>query len=556
MPDPELANAHQPSLAQRSAFIANNSQTQQTVIVIPYQTAVRRMIASSEVCAITPKELAARQDDTGTAPLRQRLEKLEAKKKKDSEKVTKNSEESTGKRKPKNIEDISGVNNTEEKIVTLHVPDFEVDFIICDKAHFVKNPRSETHLIVHGLKKEFLLLVTATPLLNSVRDMLGYLGIIWRPEWPFGYTDLDPIPAEEFYLEDTWNAIKEGKEDALVTLSRVTTHNSEKATDLSKFSANELRRRAAFVQLIIDKKHPAWILNPGLYYAYGKTTDWTVSLSLQALKPIMKMISIRRTMTTPLSLPGGETVTPGGDIPPLSIFTVKVKPLAANVRVVNTHTTALMANMYMLAPGQSQVGTKGLVQQSGGAMLNTGKLRTAQVTSFHPDLYWMTQPNARTAKLLKDPAAARQLQQRGKSVDFTAQLALTQNAEQLPPVEGDREIIGLDGTALGIDAENLAEDLEIPTEKIKAKTKGAAPTAGGVAEVNDYFTKDHTYGLRWLHMGFRKSSRETLPESRIAMATYFCHDSPKMAYILGKALEMQAKGERLLIYANYPITCA
>ncbi|KAJ2980421.1 hypothetical protein NQ176_g2653 [Zarea fungicola] len=287
--------------------------------------------------------------------------------------------------------------------------------------------------------------------------MLGYLDLIWRPEWPFGYTDLDPVPAEQFYLEETWNAVREGKQDARVTFNRVISHNSCKAADLSRFSATELRRRAAIERLISDKQHPAWILNPGLFYTYGKSNDWTVNLSLIALKPIMKMISIHRTMTTPLSLPGGETITPSGDIPPLSIVTVKLKPLAENVRVIKAHTTTLMASMYMVARAEPG-GDKRLGAAVWGAMLNTGKLRTAQVTSFHPDLYKMTQPNDTTAKLLQDPAAARQVLQRSKRVDFAKQLVLTKNTEQLPPAERDCEIIGLDGTILGINADVVTTD--------------------------------------------------------------------------------------------------
>ncbi|KAJ2974004.1 hypothetical protein NQ176_g6277 [Zarea fungicola] len=41
----------------------------------------------------------------------------------------------------------------------------------------------------------------------------------------------------------------------------------------------------------------------------GKSTNWNIDAALTALKPIMKMISLRRTMTTELRLADGSPCT-------------------------------------------------------------------------------------------------------------------------------------------------------------------------------------------------------------------------------------------------------
>ena len=47
--------------------------------------------------------------------------------------------------------------------------------VILDEAHACKNPESVTSMLVRGLRKDMLLAMTATPLKNHVRDVMGYL---------------------------------------------------------------------------------------------------------------------------------------------------------------------------------------------------------------------------------------------------------------------------------------------------------------------------------------------------------------------------------------------
>ncbi|KAK7897680.1 hypothetical protein LTR67_004310 [Exophiala xenobiotica] len=61
---------------------------------------------------------------------------------------------------------------------------------VCDEGHKIKNPRTRVHLTIQTLFARLNWIVTATPMINRVSDLLGYLNIFWRPNW---VDDLDTL---------------------------------------------------------------------------------------------------------------------------------------------------------------------------------------------------------------------------------------------------------------------------------------------------------------------------------------------------------------------------
>ena len=71
--------------------------------------------------------------------------------------------------------------------------------IICDEGHKLKNSRTKNHRAVFKVFAPSVWILTATPMLNSAVDILGYLNLFWRDEWDFG-EDTDPdVPLEDIY---------------------------------------------------------------------------------------------------------------------------------------------------------------------------------------------------------------------------------------------------------------------------------------------------------------------------------------------------------------------
>src|SRR5438045_8731162 len=55
--------------------------------------------------------------------------------------------------------------------------------IICDEGHKLKNSRTKNHRAVFKVFAPSVWILTATPMLNSAVDILGYLNLFWREEW-------------------------------------------------------------------------------------------------------------------------------------------------------------------------------------------------------------------------------------------------------------------------------------------------------------------------------------------------------------------------------------
>lgn len=81
----------------------------------------------------------------------------------------------------------------------LACPELDVFWAIADGGHMLKNPTSVIHTLVYRIPRKILLAVTATPLLNSLRDIMGYVHLRWRTCWPFVYTKGNPMPSSNLF---------------------------------------------------------------------------------------------------------------------------------------------------------------------------------------------------------------------------------------------------------------------------------------------------------------------------------------------------------------------
>ncbi|KLJ13692.1 hypothetical protein EMPG_11384 [Blastomyces silverae] len=57
------------------------------------------------------------------------------------------------------------------------------DWLVLDEAHHVKSISAETHSIVQSMVYKHIWFNTATPALNKVTDLVGYLNLVWQKEW-------------------------------------------------------------------------------------------------------------------------------------------------------------------------------------------------------------------------------------------------------------------------------------------------------------------------------------------------------------------------------------
>lgn len=80
--------------------------------------------------------------------------------------------------------------------------------VIGDEAHLLKSPESVIHRAVKDLKAEYMLLMTGTPMINRSIELLGFVKLMWRPE--FALPDKKGIDFEHF--EEAKNTLADKKE--------------------------------------------------------------------------------------------------------------------------------------------------------------------------------------------------------------------------------------------------------------------------------------------------------------------------------------------------------
>ncbi|EEU39256.1 uncharacterized protein NECHADRAFT_82061 [Fusarium vanettenii 77-13-4] len=143
-----------------------------------------------------------------------------------------------------------------------------LNWVTCDKGHAAKNPCSTTNKLVRALDREALLIVSAKPLLNHLRDFWGYVNLIWRHEWPFTHDgESEPISPETFYNDDAWDTIKTGEEFKKLGMARLLGQVPE-CLDLTRLhelalqlSPREEKLRQEYIAYVQGGRGPLFLLH-------------------------------------------------------------------------------------------------------------------------------------------------------------------------------------------------------------------------------------------------------------------------------------------------------
>ncbi|EGR52491.1 uncharacterized protein TRIREDRAFT_103155, partial [Trichoderma reesei QM6a] len=105
-----------------------------------------------------------------------------------------------------------------------------------------------------------------------------------------------------------------------------TPSNHEPSQDPGLALADAIARRECreYEDMVDRLKEPIFLLHPTLFDAYGSSQKFSAIVAQHAIRPIMKMMAIRRGMLTLTKLPDGTLVSPGADIPPMEIRTERL----------------------------------------------------------------------------------------------------------------------------------------------------------------------------------------------------------------------------------------
>ncbi|EGY17020.1 uncharacterized protein VDAG_08184 [Verticillium dahliae VdLs.17] len=362
--------------------------------------------------------------------------------------------------------------------------------------------------------------ITATPLLNSTRDFLGYADMIWQQSWPFRFN-----PAERD--NNTWEKID---------LARLMSFGSAKWQNQNK-TLGAGKRHDEYVTALKDQHIPLFLLNPKLVESFGDVVKCGIDFARMAVGRMMDILQIRQGMLDPLTLPDGQICHPGDGIPPIEVCRVELGMRADRRPVVRAVLSSLHENM--MTPAMSKMAQhtgRGSVTGSSGMMIHPGMYRRAMLIGTDVRNQILTHPSVRCMKLLGDMEAMYNVMKpdgmhsdKGKKTVTTADVELGQPIESQGPLTSSQ-------------ARKRAAEAE----------KRRPETAAGVAEMKRVALNDHTGGLHWYFYHTRPTDEFSFPSDRLEIMRYVVNKSPKYAFTLGMALRCQKTNERLLVIVNNP----
>jgi hypothetical protein len=193
--------------------------------------------------------------------------------------------------------------------------------VICDEGHKLKNSRTRNHRAVFKTFAPCVWILSATPMLNSVVDMLGYLNLFWQADW-----DLK----------------EEHMPDSLVEL-----YSDTFRRDYHDHQQSPPQHGSHLDLFILHPKHFATLYNRGQLQG---------TVAYNVLRPILALLQMRLGVAHQMDV-NGRNVRVGDKIPMYRITTVELKMGAfeeKQYRIMWESWSRLLSRQLNSSGGQSQ----------------------------------------------------------------------------------------------------------------------------------------------------------------------------------------------------------
>ncbi|KAI0467902.1 hypothetical protein F4859DRAFT_524740 [Xylaria cf. heliscus] len=223
--------------------------------------------------------------------------------------------------------------------------DQRFNVVVCDEAHILKNKGTASHKTVKVLKRNHILHVTATPMLNHPKDVTAYLLMMWPKCEPtkvpteFSYrtmygmgSELNILDAYQDvratgYLRRAGDALQSALHKAHQGNRPFNRHHKLLEPFIvppATIPANEQPSPIIDESDVLFKKlksaweggkRPVWLLNPCNFYWASRELGFQFEACREMILPMLQLISVRRGLQTVLVLPNGVKTRPADSIP-------------------------------------------------------------------------------------------------------------------------------------------------------------------------------------------------------------------------------------------------
>ncbi|KAK0370513.1 hypothetical protein CLIM01_12137 [Colletotrichum limetticola] len=228
------------------------------------------------------------------------------------------------------IEEDKYVVETESEKIDVYIPQWKLKSfvngynriwqrIIFDEAQMAKKPGG---IIINWLTREFSYarhLVSATLIVNHLKDLTNPLQLFWRQCWNgMSYLDVWHLPSRD-QLGDTI-LLYDPNYDPHVQLWHKGTESVMGIFHKDNYLNSQLPTGTKYLMDVFDKQGDRlWILHPALYKVTGAMYSWRNEFPVKVVKPLLELLSRKRTMHTKMVLPDGSSSFPAQNLKSASI---------------------------------------------------------------------------------------------------------------------------------------------------------------------------------------------------------------------------------------------
>ncbi|KAF5575162.1 hypothetical protein FPANT_11454 [Fusarium pseudoanthophilum] len=335
-------------------------ETLRNIAIVPYHTAMRRMIIPKE------KEPATEAQNDG-----------------ENQNNQNNDNEGAGQARHRRQRKKGKPGRKRGKAVAKPQLDFKVtgqsyNWIICDDVYPIRGPRPTTHKLIHQLEHEATL-------------------------WPFVYK---PSPSSRrpghehdprrYFDRRTWQAIRSGGAFRGLDIDSVV----QRIEFIGPHLPRDQLMKEEYTAYIQEGKGPLFLMNPDLFQKFrDEIKSLRPEIAGHAIAPLLKMFCLRRGMLTPSIMPDGTTVVPGEGIPSMHIRTVVLQPFDDEdkkeiYQVCKKHYPRLFQD----ANEEDEDIGSGTIDKATLTWINPAELRTLGLSTTNVEFYPLTQKKGSDGK--------------------------------------------------------------------------------------------------------------------------------------------------------------
>ncbi|RMZ78246.1 hypothetical protein DV737_g3998, partial [Chaetothyriales sp. CBS 132003] len=178
--------------------------------------------------------------------------------------------------------------------------------VVCDEGQKVKNCYSKTHVGVWYSFAQHYWIVSATPMLNSVVDLLGYLWLFWRSSWAISHhTNGEVVMSKTLYAADA--------------------------------RANARRDFPDYGTKFVEKPAPCdmdlFVLDPSVFTRLANKGELQAVAGYDVLRAVLGILQFKVTMATTFDV-NGQTIRAGTNLVPYKSTVVELRPTPLEARAL------------------------------------------------------------------------------------------------------------------------------------------------------------------------------------------------------------------------------